>query len=223
VNEFAIFRLSWRTVRHGPTGPWRRYVFFSLFVNLKTNNPFMKTAAKRSLFSTLWVVLVLLSTTAFAQDEDKSKRPSPPAKATGKVGNTTITIDYSRPSVKGRNVWSELAPYGQVWRTGANEATTFEVNNDVTVEGKALPAGKYSLFTIPGENEWTVIFNKEPKQWGAYKYDEKKDALRVTVKPKKAPKMTEQFTINVNKGTVAMLWENAQVDFKVAPSTGGAQ
>ncbi|CAA9315014.1 MAG: hypothetical protein AVDCRST_MAG56-6631 [uncultured Cytophagales bacterium] len=183
----------------------------------------MKTAAKRSLFSTLWVVLVLLSTTAFAQDEDKSKRPSPPAKATGKVGNTTITIDYSRPSVKGRNVWSELAPYGQVWRTGANEATTFEVNNDVTVEGKALPAGKYSLFTIPGENEWTVIFNKEPKQWGAYKYDEKKDALRVTVKPKKAPKMTEQFTINVNKGTVAMLWENAQVDFKVAPSTGGAQ
>ena len=183
----------------------------------------MKTAARRSLFSTLWVVLVLLSTTAFAQDEDKSKRPSPPAKATGKVGNTTITIDYSRPSVKGRNVWSELAPYGQVWRTGANEATTFEVNNDVMVEGKALPAGKYSLFTIPGENEWTVIFNKEPKQWGAYKYDETKDALRVTVKPKKAPKMTEQFTINVNKGTVAMLWENAQVDFKVAPSTGGAQ
>ena len=150
----------------------------------------MKTAAKRSLFSTLWVVLVLLSTTAFAQDEDKSKRPSPPAKATGKVGNTTITIDYSRPSVKGRNVWSELAPYGQVWRTGANEATTFEVNNNVMVEGKALPAGKYSLFTV---------------------------------KPKKAPKMTEQFTINVNKGTVAMLWENAQVDFKVAPSTGGAQ
>jgi len=183
----------------------------------------MKTAARRSLFSTLWVVLVLLSTTAFAQDEDKSKRPSPPAKATGKVGNTTITIDYSRPSVKGRNVWSELAPYGEVWRTGANEATTFEVNNDVMVEGKALPAGKYSLFTIPGENEWTVIFNKEPKQWGAYKYDETKDALRVTVKPKKAPKMTEQFTINVNKGTVAMLWENAQVDFKVAPSTGGAQ
>ncbi len=110
-----------------------------------------------------------------------------------------------------------------MWRTGANEATTFEVNNDVTVEGKALPAGKYSLFTIPGQNEWTIIFNKEPKQWGAYKYDEKKDALRVTVKPKKAPKMTEQFTINVNKGTVAMLWENAQVDFKVAPSTGGAQ
>ena len=182
----------------------------------------MKTAAKRSLFATLWVALMLLSATGFAQD-DKSKRPSPPAKATGKVGNTTITIDYSRPSVKGRNVWSELAPYGQVWRTGANEATTFEVNNDVMVEGQALPAGKYALFTIPGENEWTVIFNKEAKQWGAFKYNKEEDALRITVKPKKAPKMTEQFTINVNKGTVAMLWENAQVDFKVAPSTGGAQ
>ena len=183
----------------------------------------MKTAAKRSLFAALWAVLVLLSATGFAQD-DKSKRPSPPAKATGKVGNTTITIDYSRPSVKGRQVWSELAPYGKVWRTGANEATTFEVNNDVTVEGKALPAGKYALFTIPGQNEWTVIFNKEPNQWGAFKYDEGKDALRVTVKPKKAPKMTEQFTINVdNKGMVAMLWENAQVDFKVAPSAAGSQ
>ncbi len=184
----------------------------------------MKTAAKKGLFATLWVALMLLTATGFAQD-DKSKRPSPPAKATGKVGNTTITIDYSRPSVKGRKVWSEpnLAPYGKVWRTGANEATTFEVNNDVTVEGKALPAGKYSLFTIPGQNEWTVIFNKVSKQWGT-QYDEIKDALRVKVKPKKAPKMTEQFTINVdNKGTVAMLWENAQVDFKVAPSTGGAQ
>jgi hypothetical protein len=182
----------------------------------------MKIAAKRSLFATLWVVLMLVTATGFAQD-DKSKRPSPPAKATGKVGNTTITIDYSRPSVKGRQVWSELAPYGKVWRTGANEATTFEVNNDVKVEGKALPAGKYSLFTIPGANEWTVIFNKQSGQWGT-EHDEKQDALRVTVKPKKAPKMTEQFTINVdNKGTVAMLWENAQVDFKVAPSTGGAQ
>jgi hypothetical protein len=181
----------------------------------------MKTAQK-SLFSTLLTALLLLSVTAFAQD-DKSKRPSPPAKATGKIGNTTINIDYSRPSVKGRKTWSELAPYGKVWRTGANEATTFEVNNDVMVEGKALPAGKYSLYTIPGENEWTVIFNKEANQWGT-KYDEKKDALRVNVKPKKAGKMTEQFTINVNnKGTVAMLWDDTQVDFKVAPSSGGAQ
>lgn len=179
---------------------------------------------QKSLFSTLWMALLLLSVTAFAQD-DKAKRPSPPAKATGKVGNTTIAIDYSRPSVKGRNVWAgDLAPYGKVWRTGANEATTFEVSNDVMVEGKALAAGKYSLFTIPGENEWTVIFNKEPKQWGAYKYDEKKDALRVQVKPKKSDKMNELFTINVNnKGLVSMLWENKQVDFKVAPATAKAQ
>jgi hypothetical protein len=175
------------------------------------------TAARKSILPVIWMAMLFVSVSSFGQD-DKSKRPSPPAKVTEKVGNTTVTIDYGRPSVKGRKVFGELAPYGKVWRTGANEATTFEVSNPVSIEGKTLPAGKYSLFTIPGENEWTVIFNKVNNQWGT-QYDEKQDALRVKVKPKKAPKMTEVLTFNINKnGLVAMLWENTEVNFKVAPA-----
>lgn len=151
-----------------------------------------------------------------AQD-DKSKRPSPPAKVTETINNgTVVTIDYSQPAVKGREIGKDIAPYGKVWRTGANEATTFEVSKDVKVEGKALPAGKYGLFTIPNKEEWVVIFNKTPNQWGAYKYAEGDDVLRVKVKPTKAPQFTERMTFNVDKsGKVSLLWGNEEVDFSV--------
>ena len=98
--------------------------------------------------------------------EDKSKRPSPPAVAKGTIKGSMITIDYSSPSVKGRNVFGGLEPYGQVWRAGANEATIFTTSKDIEVEGKKLPAGKYSLFMTPGEKEWTVYFNSQTGQWG---------------------------------------------------------
>ncbi len=171
---------------------------------------------------TFFVTFLAFTTSVFAQNdkapEDKSKRPSPPAVATGKVNGKTITINYSQPSVKGRNVWDangKIAPYGKVWRTGANEATTFETSGDLKVEGKNLPAGKYGLFTIPGEKEWTIIFNKTPEQWGAYKYQEADDVLRVKV-PAKSGKMTEKFMIDVaNSGTVSMAWDKTRVDFKV--------
>ncbi len=105
---------------------------------------------------------------------------------------------------------------GKVWRTGANEATTFEVNKAVKVEGKELPAGKYALFTIAGDDEWTIIFNKTANQWGAFKYNESDDALRVKVKPSKAPQFAEKMTFNVDKnGTVTLLWGDKKVDFKV--------
>ena len=164
------------------------------------------------------VLALVTTTTTFAQmGGDKSKRPSPPATEKEIVNGKTITIEYSQPAVKGRDVWAgDLAPYGKVWRTGANEATVFTVDKDVMVEGKALPAGSYGLFTIPGEKEWTIIFNKNPKQWGAFKYQESEDALRVTVPAKKSKSMTEKFTIDVQpKGTVAMMWADTQVDFKV--------
>ncbi|OZI09421.1 hypothetical protein BWI93_04040 [Siphonobacter sp. BAB-5385] len=169
---------------------------------------------------TFFVAFFALTSLVFAQNQpqDKSKRPSPPAQAMGKVNGKTITIDYSQPSVKGRDVWKEekIAPYGKVWRTGANEATIFETSGDLKVEGKALPAGKYSLFTIPGEKEWTIIFNKTAEQWGAYNYKEADDALRVKVPARKAPQMTEKFTIKVaNSGTVSMSWADTMVDFKV--------
>lgn len=175
----------------------------------------MKYVTQKYLVMATRIALMLLIMYGCTQ-EDKSKRPSPPAQASSTVGNTTITIDYSQPSVKGRKLWGELVPYGEVWRTGANEATTFEVNNDVEIEGQPLAAGKYGLFTIPGEDEWTIIFNKEPNQWGASDYDKEQDALRVKVKPKRAPQASEVLTFNIDKeGTVSMLWEGMQVDFDV--------
>src|SRR5215213_17321 len=110
-------------------------------------------------------VLALVTIGVRAQD-DKSKRPSPPAKVTETISSgAVITIDYSQPSVKGREIGKEIAPFGQVWRTGANEATVFEVSKDVKVEGKSLPAGKYGLFSIPNKDQWVIIFNKVPQQW----------------------------------------------------------
>ncbi len=112
-----------------------------------------------------FVVLLLCSLQAVAQ-EDKAARPSPPAQVSKKTSNATVTINYGQPSVKGRKIFGSLEPYGKVWRAGANEATTFEVDKDVKIEGQSLPAGKYGFFAIPDEKEWTIIFNKVPNQWG---------------------------------------------------------
>lgn len=166
--------------------------------------------------------LLLLSAIALvaigvqAQQGDKSQRPSPPAKVSETTSKgVTISIDYSQPSVKGRTIGTDIAPYGKVWRTGANEATVFEVSKDVKVEGKSLPAGKYGLYSIPGKDEWVIIFNKTWKQWGT-NYTEADDALRVNVKPGKAPSFTERMTFKVDKsGKVSLLWGNDEVDFKV--------
>ena len=160
--------------------------------------------------------IAFIALTACGQG-DKSKRPSPPAKASGTTtSGTAITIDYSQPSVKGRTIGKDLEPMpGKVWRTGANEATVFEVSKDVKVEGKSLPAGKYSLYSIANADDWTIIFNKKWNQWGTV-YNQADDALRVNVKSIKAPAFAEKFTIAVGKdGKVTMLWGNYQVDFHV--------
>ncbi|MDE2393516.1 MAG: DUF2911 domain-containing protein [Cytophagales bacterium] len=144
--------------------------------------------------------------------------PSPAAVATQKVGNTEVMIKYAQPSVKGRLVFGTkeakaLVPYGEVWRTGANEATTIEVSNDITVQGKTLPKGIYSLFTIPGETEWTIIFNKEAKMWGAYTYKEANDVLRVKARVSEHAH-TEQFTIGITaSGQVTLDWDKSSVSF----------
>ncbi|MHC2991587.1 hypothetical protein OB13_08320 [Pontibacter sp. HJ8] len=155
---------------------------------------------------------ILVSATAWAQDA--KPKASPPATASGKIGNATITINYSSPSVKGRTIWGDLVPYGEVWRSGANEATTFTTDRDVMVEGKKLPAGTYSFYTIPGEAEWTVIFNKTAKQWGT-QYDEKQDALRVTAKPRKATAMAEQLAYDVTDKGMVLRWENVELPVAV--------
>lgn len=144
-------------------------------------------------------------------------RPSPKAAVTQTVGLTDVTITYCRPSVKGRAIWGGLVPYDQVWRTGANEATTITFADDVTVEGTKLPAGAYGLFTIPGKDEWTVIFNKGAKQWGAYEYKQADDVLRIKVRPQVAllhELMTFSFpTVSTESAQVALNWENLQVVF----------
>jgi hypothetical protein len=149
------------------------------------------------------------------KSEDKSKRPSPPAKAQGTIDGAKVVIDYSTPSAKGRKMLGGIEPFGKVWRTGANEATTFDVDKNVKIEGKDLPKGKYALFTIPGETEWTIIFNKTAEQWGAFKYNEANDALRVTVKPGKTDKFIETFNISIEGNKVVLRWENTQVAFAV--------
>ncbi len=164
---------------------------------------------------------LFVSTTANAQEkkEDKTKRPSPPAVVTKTFAQSglTLTIDYSQPSVKGRTIGKDLEPKeGQVWRTGANEATTFEVSQDVVVGGKKLPKGKYALFSIAGKDSWTIILNKTWNQWGAYDYKEADDALRFTVKPGKAEKFAEKMNFSIDdKGMVTLLWGDLKVSFSV--------
>jgi hypothetical protein len=151
---------------------------------------------------------ILISASAWAQDA--KPKASPPAKASGKVGDATITVNYSSPSVKGRTIWGDLVPYGEVWRSGANEATTFTTDRDVMVEGQKLPAGTYSFYTIPGEDEWTVIFNKTAKQWGT-DYDEQQDALRVKATPRKAASMSERLEYEVTDDGLVLRWENLEL------------
>ena len=132
----------------------------------------------------------------------RTPRPSQKASVMQTIGVTDVTITYSRPGVKGRKIWGDppaelaagtatldnqntrpkdmvIVPYGHVWRTGANEATQFEVTDEVLINGQKLPAGSYSLHTIPGKDEWTIVFNGTANQWGSFNYDEKKDTLRV--------------------------------------------
>lgn len=149
--------------------------------------------------------------------------PSPTATFSQKVGLTEVNINYSRPSKKGREVFGNLIPYGKLWRTGANNATKITFADDVKIGGKELPAGTYALFTIPGENKWTVIFNKNVNQGGTGNYKESEDALRVTVKPITIPGTVETFQINIEdvkpaSALIELLWESTLVQIPLEVS-----
>lgn len=163
--------------------------------------------------------LLLLTVSTYAQKDDKSKRVSPSAEVSVTTNDgVQITINYSSPNVKGREIWGPLVEYDKVWRTGANEATTFEVSKDVTVDGHKLPKGKYALFTIiPKEgNDVTVILNKEANQWGAFKYKESEDVVRFKVKSIKAADVQEALKFEADKsGKVAFSWEKLRFSFQV--------
>jgi hypothetical protein len=166
-------------------------------------------------------LVLLIAAMAIAQQppQDKSKRPSPPGTAEVTLKNKKITIDYSRPSLKGRKVGQELAPYGKVWRTGANEATALNTEIDLNIGGAKVPAGKYTLYTLPSEGTWKLIINKQTGQWGT-QYDESQDVARVDMKKTALPQSVEQFTIsfdkkNDNTANLNLDWENTRVSVEI--------
>lgn len=166
---------------------------------------------------TLVLFMILTALPLAAQIE--VPRISPHASVSQTVGTTKITIDYHRPGVKGRTIWGGLLPWDKPWRMGANEATTITFSDPVKIGGKDVPAGTYSFFAIPGRDKWTLIINKDPKQWGAFGYDQAKDQVRLDVMPVPAPH-TEwmRFTIDpvsASSAVVNLNWEKVNIPMTV--------
>jgi hypothetical protein len=190
---------------------------------------------------------VLSASAQQPQVQVRGIRPSQKASVMQTFGVTDVTITYSRPGVKGRTIWGDapetmaaraqgeatldnqnerkpgepIVPYNHIWRAGANEATLFQVTDDVMINGQPLKAGSYSLHTIPGKDEWTIIFNSDPGQWGSFNYDAKKDTLRVKAKPQTTADVQEwlQYTIepvDASSARVNIRWEKLSVPFTVS-------
>lgn len=149
--------------------------------------------------------------------ESGAQKASPVRSAQGKIGATDVKIQYGSPAVRGRVIWGDLLPYDEVWRTGANEATFVDFSNDVTVEGKPLKAGKYSLFTIPKEQgNWTVIFNSEwDLQHGHYQYKEENDVLRVEAAPRWETNSQENLSISIEEDGLLLRWEKLSLPIRI--------
>lgn len=139
---------------------------------------------------------------------------SPPATMTGKVGGVDVEVKYHQPSARGREVMGGLVPYGKVWRTGANNATTISFGSNATVGGKDIKKGTYSLYTIPGEKVWTIIINSSTEQWGT-QYPMEDDVARIEVPAGKTGEFIETFTISHDANNVILQWENTEVKFGV--------
>ena len=145
----------------------------------------------------------------------QKKIASPPEVAVAEVNGKKIAINYGSPSVKGREIWGKLVPFDKVWRAGANEATTFSIEQSLKVDGNLLPAGVYSLFIIPNEKECTIIFSKQKNQWGAYDYKQSEDQLRIKVVPKVKTESTEKLNYSIIGETVSLKWEKWDLSFRV--------
>ena len=202
------------------------------------------SSLKRS--SVFFTVLCVLSFAVSALAQIPVPRPSQKASVMQRIGPTDITITYSRPGVKGRKIWGDplpeqtakakgeatldnqnerpkdavIVPYGHMWRTGANEATMFEVNSDVLINGQKLAAGSYSLHTIPNKDEWTIVFNGTANQWGSFNYNPAKDTLRVKAKPQMVADSQEWLAFSIDPvaddtAQVNLRWEKISVPFTV--------
>ncbi|MCT1525902.1 DUF2911 domain-containing protein [Sphingobacterium hotanense] len=170
------------------------------------------------------LTLLLASGLIFSAQQADAQIKLPPASSTQFIlqdlGISQVSVVYQRPNMKGRTIFGDLVPYDQIWRTGANNATNITFQSDVKIEGQNLEAGTYALFTIPGKEEWTIIFNKNAKQWGAYTYDKADDVLRVKIKPRALTNPIETFTIafeevNDQNLKACLLWEKTKVSFLI--------
>ena len=180
-------------------------------------------------FALIVLALFAIATLASAQmddSKDKSKRPSPPASAECKFSDgKTVKIDYSSPRAKGRKIFGTsgekaLVPYGEIWRTGANESTTFVTDTNVTVGGKAVPAGSYTIFTVPKADEWWLVISKKTGEWGTDYPGEKEDLTRAPMKVSKTAAPVENFLIAFDSGsgskcTLRMEWENTRASIEI--------
>ena len=204
---------------------------------------------KRSFSIVAALCVLCFAGAAFAQIQ--TPRPSQKASVMQRIGITDVTITYSRPGVKGRQIWGDplpgqtsqgeatldnqnerpkgapIVPWGKMWRTGANEATQFVVTDDVLINGQKLPAGTYSLHTIPNKTEWTIVFNGTANQWGSFNYDAAKDTLRVKAKPESLPAVEEFLSFSIDPVTddsarVNIRWEKISVPFTVKVPDVGA-
>ncbi|HEY6128743.1 MAG TPA: DUF2911 domain-containing protein [Candidatus Acidoferrum sp.] len=186
-------------------------------------NSTMKMLAKIAVLALLTVGFGKAANAQFKNGSQPTEltipRVSQAASITQRVGLTDITIAYSAPAVGGREIFGKVVPYGKVWRAGANENTTINFTDDVTVEGKPLAAGRYGLHTIPDKDQWTIIFSKNSTSWGSFSYDEKEDALRVTVKPRPVEfRETLDYTFDDTKAdstTATLRWDKLAVPFHI--------
>lgn len=172
-------------------------------------------------FSLIFFLAVFAALESSFAQQLQMPQASPSASISQKVGLTDVQVIYSRPSTRGRKIFGELVPYGQIWRTGANSATTLDFSTDVMIDGKTVPAGKYALYTIPGKNEWTIVLSKNTELWGALGYSDADDLMRFKVSPNKLSRKYETFEISFNNMTdnaadLSMKWENTRVDFRIS-------
>lgn len=185
----------------------------------------MKMIALRFVgFFAVLPLFIPLARVSAAEKEFQFPAPSQHSTITQRVGLTDVSVDYSRPDKHGREIFGGLVPYGKVWRTGANAPTRIKLSDAVKIEGKELPAGEYAFYTIPGENEWTIIFSKNLKLWGAYGYKPDADALRVTAKPTTLPNEVETFTIGIanlkdDGATITLDWDKTRVPVELTTNT----
>src|SRR5438270_8238618 len=165
------------------------------------------------------LTLLCMLTLVAATQQDKSKRPSPPGTAEVTLQGKKITIDYSRPYLKGRHVGQELAPWGKIWRTGANEVTTLKTEANLNIGGTNVPAGTYTIYSMPSEGTWKLVINKQTGQWGT-EYDEKQDLARIDMQKSQTRAPVEQFTISFDKKSadsadLVIEWENLHLSVTV--------